>query len=71
VTSEERDEQRAAALKLLGHYVRFAHEVSDSIGYYCALMDPDGMVELIDWSGRFAPHVLVIVPDDRRRRISF
>lgn len=62
MTDAERKQQRAAGLRLLGRLVRFNHQPNGPF-HLCTLLDRDGMVEVFDMTGRFAPHLFVVVPD--------
>ena len=55
-------EDRKAAAALVGKRVRFAHTPDSEEFYYLVKMAHDGMVELEDWTGNFAPHLFVVHP---------
>jgi hypothetical protein len=55
-------DQRAAAFKLLGNLVRFAHQPEGPY-YLCVSANKDGMVEVLGLSGVFAPHLFVVVEE--------
>jgi len=50
-------EQVALARSLRGKFVRFLDESKVSRGYLVANVTDDGMIELREFSGLFAPHL--------------
>ena len=55
----DRKERRERALALLkAGFVRWNH-LPDEPPMMVTLVDPEGMIELLGWTGRFGPHLFV------------
>jgi hypothetical protein len=52
------DAQRALGRTLVGKFVRFHHERKTHPGYLVIDVDEDGMIELREFSGLFAPDLV-------------
>ncbi len=56
----------ALALALLGKFVKFNHQVTHGTAYLVTQASDDGLVELEGMSGRFAPHLFVVVEEAKK-----
>ena len=65
--AEFRDDQvarsRRLGLSLVGKRVLFLHQPVGVVPAVVMSCDPDGMVELMGWSGKFAPHLFQVVEE--------
>ena len=61
--TEEQKSQRDAAIELLrAGWVRWNHQ-PEGKPMMVTLVTKDGMIELLGWSGQFAPHLFVAAPE--------